>query len=108
MSFHRLAVLVSRLPVESETARSLGAPRPGEWTATDHLLALVADQLAIGNHFFLLAHVKKGTSVPKPKMVPRPGDVTTETKRRPATAEELAAALGRTKGLVRYHPKGEG
>jgi len=102
-----MAVLVTQLPLESQTARHKGAPRPGGWTQETELLAGVVDLLIIGNYLFTKAHTKKGTTVPKPERVRRPDAARQVHKRRPFTAEELAAKLGRSRGVVRYHPKTE-
>jgi len=96
---------VKGLPPESTTARLLGAPKPGDWTNTEELLAATVNELRASRYLFVRAHVKKGTSVPEPTMIRRPGAVRGEDRKRPATAEELARALGKGPGVIRYTPR---
>lgn len=83
----------------------LGAPKPGDWTNVDELLVGVVNELRIARYLFSVANAKKGTRVPEPKMVRRPGSGRDEDRKRPFTAEELARALGKGPGVVRYTPK---
>lgn len=94
MSIRRLRVLLRRLPATSCTVAAMRAdPRwreaatrhkPSheqaeavehrEWGVAEHLLADIADQLAIGNWTQALIHRKKGAPAPKaPPRIPRPG-----------------------------------
>jgi hypothetical protein len=41
---------------------------------TDHLLAAVVDHLAVLAYLHVKTNAKKGTAVPQPKPLPRPGD----------------------------------
>lgn len=95
------------LPLESATLRELGAPTPGEVTLTDHLVAATVNAVRENTYVLTKANTKKGHHVarPKPIRLPRPGEE--QTRRRPATPEELARALG-GQGVVRYTPKGSG
>jgi hypothetical protein len=104
----RLLVLTRNLPLESNTARKLGAHKPGDWDLEAELTARVVDELSIANYLYVKSHVRKGTVVREPKPIPRPSSVTGEDRKRPATAEELARFIGRGKGrgIVRYAPKG--
>lgn len=94
------------LPLESRTARELGAPKPGGWGNPEELLAGVIDELRISSYYFVKANSKKGAIVPEPKMVRRPSELTGENRPKPLTGDALVAALGK-KGLgrVRYTPK---
>lgn len=107
-------MLTKALPLESRTARALGATKPGDWTVSDYLLALIADEVRAGNYLFVKAHAKKGAIVQEPKPLPRPSTGEEEERKRPASAEELvdfvAKRKGRTtprrsRGIVRYVPK---
>lgn len=108
-------MLTKSLPLESRTARALGATKPGDWTVSDHLLAIIGDEVRAGNYLFVKAHSKKGAIVQEPKPIPRPSSGDEEEQKRPASAEELvdfvAKRKGRTtprksRGIVRYVPKG--
>lgn len=83
---------------------------PG-WSNVEELLAGVIEVVASVRKVLILANSKKGTNVPDLK-VPRPAGVTGEDRKRPATGEELARALGKRMGspsagagVVRYTPK---
>ena len=111
MSARRLGVLVRTLPLESQTARGLGAFKPGDWTNTEELLARTVDELAAANYYFLKAHARRGTVVREPKPIPRPASAMRQTPPKPAaSADQLAAFVGRKrKGLgpiIDYTPKG--
>lgn len=62
--FARARVLASQLPRESRTVRAVD-PR-AEWGQADHLLALIADNLAF------LRYEQAGGKGRKPKPLPRP------------------------------------
>lgn len=97
------------LPLESRTARELGAPKPGAWGNVEELLAGVIDELRIQAFYFVKANTRKGAIVPEPKMVRRPHELTGENRPKPLTGDALVAALGRKGiGRVRYTPKVEG
>lgn len=90
--------MVNALPADSATARALHGETV-RWTLTDHLLAVVADRLAVIS-WQLQADPKK----PYPQPMPRPGveDQTVRHGSRPArpTAEVVAY-------LRRWAPKRE-
>lgn len=106
----RLRVLIQGLPLESRTARALGAPKPGEPSGADLLaldLAAIGVELLSGaNYLFVKANVKRGTHVPDPLKIPRVWRETGEDKKRPSTPAEVAAFFG-SRLQVRYTPKGE-
>lgn len=96
------------MPLESQTARLLGAPRPDEASVEAHLLAAVYNAVRGQTYAFVKAHTKKGTIVPEPRPIRLPVRGDEQHKARPATPEELAAALGRGgRGTVRYEAKSE-
>jgi len=106
ITLRRLEGLVNGLPLESRTARELGAPKPGGWGNLEELLAGVIDELRISSYYFVKAHSKKGAIVPEPKMVRRPSELTGEDKPKPLKGEALVAALAKKGiGRVRYTPK---
>lgn len=108
MTFRRLELLVLGLPLESRTARALGAPKPGEWGTMEELLAGNLEILGDFRNLFVLAN--RDPKKPKPKLpkvrIPRPGDAARQDERKPASGEELRHFLG-NRGLVRYTPKAE-
>lgn len=70
----RLNALVSALPADSATVRSVD-PNDG-WSQEDELLASIFDVVGMGNHLFLSANVqeKDRKLLPKPARFPRPWD----------------------------------
>lgn len=110
ISFRRLEVLVYGLPLESRTARALGAPHPGKWSTVDELLAGLVE--IVGDHRNLFVMANRDPKKPKPKLpevrIPRPGDATRQAKRaEPATGTELRRFLG-NRGMIHYTPKTDG
>lgn len=101
-------MLVRGLPLESRTARTLGAHKPGDLTAYEllslDLEAIAAEILSGANWLFIKAHVKKGTHVPDPLKIPRVWRETGEDTKRQSTPEEVAAFFG-SRIQVRYTPK---
>lgn len=66
LSYRRLSVLLANASRDSAFNRSV-AGESAEWTLTDHLLALVWHQLALGNW------QRSGGKGPRPKPIQRPG-----------------------------------
>ncbi len=79
---------------------------PG-WSNVEELLAAVVEELRHSSYLFVKAHTKKGHHVPEPKPIRRPGADGRHHRKRPTSAEELAAAIGRGAGTVRYTPRTE-
>lgn len=108
ISFRRLSSLVLGLPIESRTARALGAPAPGSWTNVEELLAGIVEVMGDFRNLFVMAN--RDPKKPKPRLpevrIRRPGDPREQDRKRPATSEELARFLSR-RGRVRYHRKTE-
>lgn len=78
MTWGRLGYLLSRLPRESCTARSLIPEDERDWDLDAHLMALIADRLAAQNYLtgqLIVSWSAKGVQnpVPKPEPIPRPG-----------------------------------
>jgi hypothetical protein len=92
------------LPLESRTARELGAEAPGDWTVADELLALAVESIEIANYLFLKVNTKKGTDLPKPMRIPRPGAETGQAKEQSSTAE-LGRFFGGPGVIVNYTPQ---
>lgn len=90
----------------------MGALKPGDWTQGEELLAGLVEIEHDFRNLFVLAN--RDPKKPSPRLdtlrVPRPSDRAEQTKPRPASAEELAAFLKGSRGLVSYTPKsiGEG
>ena len=73
MSSRRLRVLLEHLPSGSSFARSVHGDA-AEWSLTDHLLATVADQLAMANWMFATVNRDEDAeSLPYPEPIARPG-----------------------------------
>jgi hypothetical protein len=84
-------VLTAHLPADSATARALHG-EAARWSLTDHLLAVVADRLAI-----MSWQLAGNRHAPRPEPLPRPGVDNQirrygKTTRRPA---EIVAYLRR-------------
>lgn len=67
ISPRHIAVLIAALPIDSATARAVHGPAAA-WTLTDHLLATVADRLAV-----MSWQLGGNRKAPYPKPIPRPG-----------------------------------
>jgi hypothetical protein len=63
------------------------------------------NEIRTSNFYFVKAHTKKGSHVPEPKVIRRPTGAGEQDRKRPFTAEELARALGKGPGVIRYTPK---
>lgn len=48
-------------------------PEGWSWGVAEYLLAAAVEQIDAGNRLFLMANVKKGTRIPEPVEIPRPG-----------------------------------
>ncbi|MEV0494788.1 hypothetical protein [Streptomyces atratus] len=89
LSSRRLAVLVRHLPRDSALAHSLHG-EASEWTTTDHLLAVVVDQLAEANWMFATVNRDEDTEpIDPPQPVPRPGTTADPLDRSTALASEV-------------------
>jgi hypothetical protein len=105
-------VLITELPLESRTARKLGAHKPGDPTSSDllelDLLALAVETASSGNVLFFAANTKKGTTLPEPIRIPRVWREVGEDEgpKEQSTPEELRSFLG-PKTVIRYQPKTE-
>lgn len=108
MTLRRFEALLRGLPLESLVARELGAHKPGDWSNTDELLAAAIYEHRLANFYFVKANAKRGTHVPEPKPIRRPDGAARQNRPRPASAEELAAKLGMSGGVVTYTPKAKG
>ncbi|MGK5631221.1 hypothetical protein [Streptomyces sp. URMC 123] len=74
LSSRRLAVLLEHLPRDGAVARALHE-EAAEWSVTDHLLATVADQLAVANWMFATVNSDEDADpLEYPAPIPRPGD----------------------------------
>lgn len=73
ISTRRMLNLIRRLPADSELAKEAHGITPEEasWSRTDHLLAIVADHLAVSNWLFSSAHSESPPERPIP--ISRPG-----------------------------------
>jgi hypothetical protein len=66
-------VLVRHLPRDSALLREVQG-EAADWSVTDHLLALIADQLAEANWMFAVVNRDEDSEAPDcPQPVPRPG-----------------------------------
>ncbi|MER5970264.1 hypothetical protein ABT112_11105 [Streptomyces sp. NPDC002055] len=73
LSSRRLAVLLAHLPRDGAVARELH-DEAAEWSVTDHLLATVADQLAVSNWMFATVNRDEDAEpLDYPEPIPRPG-----------------------------------
>lgn len=109
VSARRLRALVEGLPLESKTARALGAHKPGDPTGAELLAldlgAIIAERIDASNYLFVKAHTRKGTVVPEPKKIPRTWRATEEDgPKRQSSPEEVRAFFG-ARMTVRYSPK---
>lgn len=87
------------LPQGGAFHRSL-RPESFGWTHTDELLAVLAELVDYSNRLFMLANTKKGTKLPDPLQINRPGedpqkrkDAAKNVKRKP-THEEVVRFFG--------------
>ncbi|WP_432095166.1 hypothetical protein [Streptomyces sp. bgisy100] len=89
LSSRRLAVLLAHLPRDGAVARELH-DEAAEWSVTDHLLATVADQLAVSNWMFATVNRDEDADpLEYPDPIPRPGATGTE-----ATDEDRSGEAG--------------
>jgi hypothetical protein len=68
----RLANFIRRLPRDSETSKEMYG-EDADWSRTDHLLAIVADRLAILDWHFVCSKSQEGQAPERPAQIPRPG-----------------------------------
>lgn len=91
----RLLVLVRQLPPGSPLHRATD-PRGWSWTATDELLAVIAELVDLNNRLFIQANSRKSGNGPKPLQIRRPWeDEQRQEPRSQATAEEIRAFFKR-------------
>ncbi|MFI0261841.1 hypothetical protein ACH4OW_22710 [Streptomyces sp. NPDC017056] len=73
LSARRLSVLLAHLPRDGAVARALH-DEAAEWSVTDHLLATVADHLAVANWMFATVNRDEDTEpLEYPEPLRRPG-----------------------------------
>lgn len=102
----RLEVLLLGLPDESETVRTTGGVRPGQWHNVEELLATLIEVVFEGHRLLYAVHAKRGHSPPKSLKVPRPDREGRQTPKQQSTTQELVQAFGSSsKVVVRYTPK---
>jgi hypothetical protein len=107
-------VLLAELPRESALARAID-PDMARWSAVEELLALIAEQVDLGNRMFFQVNTDKTAKQPVPLRVRRPRDgelarmsaeseptVRVVENPKMATSEEIAAFFGG--GVVHYFP----
>jgi len=92
--------------MDSATTRSVH-PQMSEWSSELELAAQIADSLEVLNVNFVRVNSPRGTHIPDPRRVPRPGDIELTDAGEPApkrmsTPAEIRAFFG---GAVRYTPK---
>ena len=93
LSPRRLRVLIRYLPRESALVRALHGD-VADWGLTEHLLAGVVDELAVGNWLFVTANSDEHADPPaRPRPVPRPG-AEEEEEIVATTPAQLAAFFG--------------
>jgi hypothetical protein len=81
-------VLLRHLPLESSYIRATGGDDVA-WTVTEHLLAIVADAVQIGNW-----QRQGDKNKPRPRAIPRPGQRSSTTVHRSAlTPRQMDARL---------------
>lgn len=101
-------MLVFGLPLESRTARTLGAHKPGDLSPYElvslDLAAIQAELLSGANWLTIKIHSKKGTHVPDPLKIPRVWRQNGEDTKRQSTPEEVASFFG-SRMQIRYTPK---
>lgn len=70
----QLIRLVQWLPMDSPLHRARDPEGIGSgWSMTNHLLALLAELSDTGNTLYLRKNARRGTRVPPPLVIPRPG-----------------------------------
>jgi hypothetical protein len=87
LSWRRLDVLLRHLPIESSYVRATGGDDVA-WTISEHLLAIAADALQIGNW-----QRQGDKNKPRPKPIPRPGHHATGSRRTTLTPRQIYARL---------------
>jgi hypothetical protein len=93
-----VAVLTAHLPADSATARAVHG-EAARWSLTDHLLAVVADRLAI-----MSWQLGGNRHAPRPEPLPRPGADAPPTRRYGRTSRRPADVAAY---LRRYAPPKE-
>ena len=91
--------MIRWLPPEAALWRSAGR----DWTTENELQALTIEMLDAFRRMYLQANSKKGTQLPPPITIPRPGDKAKERARRSGTT--LKEMIGIMKVPVRRSAK---
>jgi hypothetical protein len=95
----RIQSLVLGLPIDSASARSYDPERLGiGWRLEHDLLTTIAELVDHSNRLAYGFNTKKGTRIPDPINIPRPG---TKREKRKATPQEVRALLGIDTVIVR-------
>ncbi len=96
-----VAVIASQLPAGSRVHQA--ASNNAAWTATDHLIALVADEIKALNHLTQVVNTdeKHRRQIPEVEFVPRPPEIAEREAEaaRIEAAREAAAAPFRAQAL---------
>lgn len=92
LGVRRLTALVAGLPPAGSLGRDLDPFLAAGWDSATELTAMVAELVDHSNRMYLMANSKKGTRLPPPLFIPRPGQ---PRRRRKPTKAELKASLGR-------------
>jgi hypothetical protein len=92
MTVRRFQSLLAGLPPDSSVIRSFEPERLGVgWGFQEELLASLAELVDQTNRLIFATNAKKGTRIPDPIFIPRPGP---RPEKRNATADELMAMFG--------------
>lgn len=87
----QLESLMRGLPLDGALARSLDPERAGiGWTRTHDFLALIAELVDGNTRLHFSVNTKKGTPLPEPLQIPRPG---TTPKQRSSSPQALSSLL---------------
>ncbi|MGI5245416.1 hypothetical protein [Dactylosporangium sp. CA-139066] len=96
LTWRMLGSFIERLPLDSALALAQAKPEERQWDMRNHLLATIADRLAVSNWLagnMLCAWSKEGSEnpVPKPEPIPRPG---VEAPKKQRGMKALVRAMG--------------
>lgn len=87
MGSRRIEAMVNALPIDSATVRAYDPEFAGRgWDTKTELLALIAEVVDQHQRLFYMANAKKGTPVPKPLHIPRPGE---SLRQKPSSVEAM-------------------
>lgn len=93
MGARRVLALTRGLPPDSALARSIN-PEAAAWGNTEELLAVLAELIDHGNRLLFSVNRGKGTRIPEPIKIRRPGSIVEDIKRAPASHAEVIAFFG--------------